>query len=487
MTLEQIVGGITDILLENQGYNKATGILSVCCDSRKVIPGTLFIAVKGTQFDGDDFISEAIRKGAVAIASESSLSLSVPTLRVSNSYQALSRISEVFYEKPAESFDLIGVTGTNGKSSTVYILDAIFCEAGKKTGMVGTICNRVAGKDEEASLTTPDALSLQELFLRMKEAKVSKLSMEVSSHALSQYRIGSIPFKTALFTNLTQDHLDYHGDMQSYFEAKKKLFYEFLHESGKAIINIDDQYGKELASGINKMQLLSVGQNTSADYQISDIQYQRTGTEFQLTFKETTLNLSSNLSGEFNVYNVALAAAAALENGISAEVVLNAIQRFSGIPGRLEMFASKEGHRIFVDYAHTPDALEKVLIALKGLGSRLYCIFGCGGDRDKTKRSLMASVAELNADEIWITDDNPRTEESLEILNDIKAGFKSLEKVHVQQDRYQSILEAIETMSSDDVLLVAGKGHENYQIYGKEKKYFCDRSAVKEILEKICA
>ena len=487
MTLKQIVEGIKDILLENRGKNKAAEIISVCCDSRKVVPGTLFIAVKGTQFDGDDFIGEAIRKGAVAIASESSLSLSIPSLKVTNSYQALSRISEVFYGKPAESFDLIGVTGTNGKSSTVYILDAIFCEAGKKTGMVGTICNRIAGKDEVAWLTTPDALSLQELFLRMKEAKVSKLSMEVSSHALTQYRIGSIPFKTALFTNLTQDHLDYHGDMNSYFEAKKKLFYEFLHESGKAIINIDDQYGKELAKGVNEAQLISVGQETTADYQISDILYHRTGTQFQLSYKEGALNLNSSLTGEFNVYNVALAVAAALENSISPELVVKALKSFNGVPGRLEMFTSKKGHRVFVDYAHTPDALEKVLVALKGLGNRLYCIFGCGGDRDKTKRPLMASVAELNADEIWITDDNPRTEEPLEILNDIKAGFKSLNEVHIQQDRYKSILEAIETMSSEDVLLVAGKGHEDYQIYGKEKKSFCDRSAVKEILEKVCA
>lgn len=486
MTLEQIVEGIKDILLEDHG-NTAIEINSICCDSRKVVSGSLFIAVKGAQFDGDDFIGEAIRKGAVVIVSESSLSFSVPCLRVRSSYEALSRIAEIFYGKAAESFDMIAVTGTNGKSSTVYILDFIFNKAGIKTGMIGTICNRIAGKDEETSLTTPDALSLQQLFVRMKKNKVKKLSMEVSSHALSQHRTGSVPFKTAVFTNLSQDHLDYHGDMKSYFEAKKRLFLHFLHDSGKALINIDDSYGRELACELNANKLVSVGKDSSADYRISEIVYRRSGTEFLLNFKTGSLRLSTRLSGEFNVYNAALAVAAALENGVDGETAVSALRDFTGVPGRLEMFTGKAGQRVFVDYAHTPDALEKVLSALKGSGRRLYCIFGCGGDRDKSKRPLMASAVELYADEIWITDDNPRTEDSQSILNDIKCGFTSLEKVHIQPDRYQSIVEAVEHMTSEDVLLVAGKGHEDYQIYGKVKKPFCDRSAVKEILEKACA
>jgi len=486
MNLEQIVVGIKNILLENNG-NTATEISSICCDSRKVVSGSLFIAIKGYQFDGDDFIGEAIQKGAVAIASESSLSLSVPCLKVSNSYQALSKIAEIFYGEPAREIDLIGVTGTNGKSSTVYILDAIFSEAGITTGMIGTICNRINGRDEKASFTTPDALSLQSIFSKMKESNVEKLSMEVSSHALAQYRVGSIPFKTALFTNLSQDHLDYHKSMDCYFEAKRKLFSEFLHESGKAIINIDDDYGEKLAESIDTFQLVSVGQEPEAYYRIANISYTRTHSEFTLVSKDLSLTLKTQLTGEFNIYNVALSVVAALENGVQSEVIIRALENFKGVPGRLELMLGKKGQRVFVDYAHTPDALEKVLLTLKGKGERLFCLFGCGGDRDKTKRPLMASVVEKYADKIWVTDDNPRTEESAQIIEDIKAGFKTLEKVKVQADRYKSIYEAIEDMNTEDVLLVAGKGHEDYQIYGNEKKYFCDRSVVKEILEKVCA
>ena len=486
MNLGQIVEGIKNILLETHGKTDVE-ISSICSDSRKVKPGTLFVAVKGSQLDGDDFIGEAIQKGAVAVASESSLSLQVPLLKVKNSYQALSGIAEAFYQYPAREFDLVGVTGTNGKSSTVFILDAIFSAAGLKTGMIGTICNRIAGENQKADYTTPDALSLQALYKEMKAANVQKLSMEVSSHALAQYRVGTVAFKTAVFTNLTQDHLDYHGSMQDYFEAKKRLFSDFLHTSGKAVINIDDEYGEKLAGGIQESQLVKVGQAANADYRISSISYGRTQSEFTLTAGEKPLTIKTSLTGEFNIYNVALAAAAALENGISPKDLTQALESFSGVPGRLEMIVGKAGQRVFVDYAHTPDALEKVLSTLKGKGERLFCIFGCGGDRDKTKRPIMARAVEKYADQIWITDDNPRTEASENILEDIKCGFTSLLNVRVQSDRYKSIYEAINSMNKNDVLLVAGKGHEDYQIYGHEKKYFCDRKVVAEVLEKVCA
>lgn len=486
MKLGQIVDEVKDILLEVNGSTDQE-ISSICCDSRKVKPGSLFIAVKGSVLNGDDFISEAIKSGAVALATESSLSFPVPTLRVTNSYEGLARIAETFHAKPAEKMDLIGITGTNGKSSTVYILDAILSGAGICTGMIGTIQNKIAGESEASTYTTPDALSLQNLFERMVEKNVKKVSLEVSSHALSQHRTGSASFKTAVFTNLTQDHLDYHGDMNSYFQAKRKLFDDFLHESGVAIINIDDEYGKKLFDSCSSVKTLSVGRSSSAQYQITNISQDSFGSSFTLNCEGKDLKLKTKLCGLFNIYNAALAAVAALHNGVPEDSLQNSLETFAGVPGRLEMFRAKNGLRVFVDYAHTPDALEKALNALKDSGEKLFCIFGCGGDRDKGKRPLMAKAAESLADKIWITDDNPRTESPKDILEDIKCGFKSLQNVREQSDRYKAVEEAVSEMSDRDVLLVAGKGHEDYQIYGTEKRAFCDRKAVKEILGKISA
>ena len=486
MKLEQIVDEVKDILLEVNG-NLNQEILSICCDSRKVKKGSLFVAVKGNKLNGDDYISDAINSGAVAVASESCLSLSVPFLQVKNSYAALSRVAEVFHGSSANAFDLIGVTGTNGKSSTVYILDALLSSAGFCTGMVGTISNKIAGFEEKTEYTTPDALSLQDLFARMKEAKVEKVSLEVSSHALSQHRIGSVPFKTAIFTNLTQDHLDYHGDMESYFQAKRKLFDEFLDDSGTAIINIDDAYGMKLFLSFDSDRAVSVGCSVNAQYRIESISQETLGCTFTLSYEGKQLILKTMLGGLFNVYNAALAVVAALQHGVSEDDIRKSLEGFQGVPGRLEMFTALNGLRVFVDYAHTPDALEKALKAIKGSGVKLFCVFGCGGDRDKRKRPLMAQAVEKQADRIWITDDNPRTEDAEKIQADIKQGFASLENVRQQPDRYKAIEEAVSAMTPLDVLLVAGKGHEDYQIYGSEKIEFCDRKAVTEILGRLSA
>ena len=486
MILGQIVDDLKDILLEIKGSLELE-ITSVCCDSRKVQPGSLFVAVKGHKFNGEDFISEAIKMGAVAVAAESPLSLSITSIQVSSSYSALACIAETFHGKPAEKMDLIGVTGTNGKSSTVYMIDALLKGSSYTTGMLGTIQNRIGSRTESAELTTPDALSLQALFVEMLKESVEKVSLEVSSHALSQHRVGSVPFKIAVFTNLTQDHLDYHGNMESYFAAKRKLFDEFLDDSGTAIINIDDQYGKKLFHSCSSKDKVAVGQSSEADFIISDIEQKESGLSFSLTVDENKISFSTHLSGLFNVYNSALAIVSALKSGVSLESIQKSLCTFEGVPGRMEMFKSAQGHRVFVDYAHTPDALEKALAGLKGLGERLICLFGCGGDRDKGKRPLMAQAAEEHADQIWITDDNPRTESSDQILDDIKAGFKTLDKIHVESDRYKAIESAVNFMTAKDVLLVAGKGHEDYQIYGHKKTPFCDRSLVKEILGKISA
>ena len=481
MTFQHIVDHLGGLLLNTKG-KKEVEITSVSCDTRKLEPGAVFIAVKGIEFNGENFVNEAIKKGAVAVVAESSLSLSIPFIKVSSSYRALSRIAETFYGHPASHFEMTGITGTNGKSSTAFILDYILRKNGFSTGMTGTIFNRINEHTEPSELTTPDAVSIQKLFCKMKTANVSKLVMEVSSHALLQHRTGTVPFKTAVFTNLTRDHLDYHGSMENYFAAKKMLFDEFLHESGKAVINIDDEYGRILAYQLNEKGRISVGQSMDADYRIANINYDREKTEYDLIFKGEKLHLVQKLTGEFNVYNSALAVAAAMAQGVSGRQAASALENFSGVPGRLELFTAENGKRVYVDYAHTPDALQKVLSSLKEDKTKLFCIFGCGGDRDKTKRPQMAKAVESFADEIWLSDDNPRKEDPAAIFNDILQGFEDPDRVHLQHSRKEAVKEAVSQMGCDDVLLVAGKGHEDYQIYGKKKQPYCDRQTVREIL-----
>ena len=484
MNLLQLVDHLGDNLQENHLTEKHN-VWGVTCDSRKITPGTIFVAIKGAQFNGEDFITQAFEKGAPFIVSESSHD-NIEYLKVNNAYQAMSSLAEIFAGLPASELELIGITGTNGKSSTTFILEHILCSSGIKTGVIGTIHNRFGDIVETANMTTPDPVNLQQLFIRMRDEDIKSVVMEVSSHALAQHRIGSLPVKTAIFTNLTQDHLDYHGDMESYFAAKRLLFDEFLHESGFAIVNIDDASGAILAKSLNPENLISVGFQ-KAEFQIHNVIADRLNTSFELISKSEKLKISVPLQGDFNVMNTALASVAALKQGVSAEEVEKSLQSFPGVPGRLELFCGVDGRRVYVDYAHTPDALEKVLETLKPLGKKLICLFGCGGDRDKTKRPKMAAAAERLADLVIVTDDNPRTEDSKTIITDISQGFKKLQLVQVEADRYKAIEHGISLTGPDDIFLVAGKGHEDYQIYGKETLSFCDRTTVKELLERISA
>lgn len=457
-------------------------IISIRTDSRMVDLGSLFIAIKGHQCNGEDFISEAEEKGCVAIVCESSASTSVPIIKVKDSYLAAAQLAEVFNDYPAKSLNLIGVTGTNGKSSITMMIHWLLNQAGKKAGLSGTIQTAYGDVIEKSNMTTPDALSFQALLCKMQNHAVSTVALEVSSHALSQHRTGTLPFKTAIFTNLTQDHLDYHEDMDGYFSAKARLFLDLLGEDGKGIVNIDDEYGRKLSSKLSERNLIAVGSTSDSNVEVSDIKSSFSGISFKLSINDKTYDVESDLLGEFNAMNLAQALVAVELEGISIDKSLKLIRNFSGIPGRMQVFKKNE-KMVVVDYAHTPDALEKVLLSLRPLTSRLICLFGCGGDRDSTKRPLMGRVADSIADLLWLTDDNPRTECNDKIIEDIKAGIKDLSSVKIEKDRGLCIQKAITQLQSKEILLVAGKGHEDYQIYGQEKKAFCDRTLVQKFLE----
>ena len=479
MKLKEILASVQEIIV-SENFNQSTDVKGISSDSRQIKPGYIFVAIKGALSNGEDFIDQAISNGAIAIVAQSEINVQCSFIQVKNSYLALALLAEDFQGHPAADLKLIGLTGTNGKSSSSFILEHILHFNKVKTGVLGTIHNRFAETVEDSKLTTPDALTLQSLLLRMKDAHVETVVMEVSSHALEQYRCGLANFSLALFSNLTQDHLDYHGDMESYYQSKKKLFTEGLNESGTALINIEDEYGARLFEEI-KCNKLSIG--SDGDYQISAIVQNRNSLTYTLSFAGEETLMQVPLLGEFNVMNSALAVAAAHQCGISFQQSYQALHEFSGIPGRMEFFESVCGKRIFVDFAHTPDALEKVLITLKELDATVHCLFGCGGDRDRSKRKLMAQAVDVHADYIYLTDDNPRSEDPQQIFADVLKGLSDAPKVYRQHDRRAAIKYAFEQMGHHDILLIAGKGHEEYQIYGKERIAYSDRQVVCELLE----
>ena len=455
-------------------------VLDETADSRLIKEGSLFVAIRGSLSNGEDFIPQAISKGCTAVISQSSLELECPSILVKDTYLAVSQLAEVMCDSPAASMNLIGITGTNGKSSIAMMINWLFIQAGIQCGLSGTIETSYAGKTFPSKMTTPDALSFQKLLMEMKAHGVEEVVLEVSSHALSQHRVGTIPFKTAIFTNLTQDHLDYHDDMDAYFDAKTRLFTELLEGEGVAIINIDDQYGRKLANHLDESRSITVSQK-EGDVVISDIKCDFEGTSFCLEKEGEKYNVISPLLGEFNVMNLAQAILAVEQRGVSVESSIQLLANFPGVPGRMQIFRDEQKMAI-VDYAHTPDALEKALKCLRPLTSELHCLFGCGGDRDSGKRPLMAQAAQQFSDFVWLTDDNPRTEDRQKILSDIQEGFESFSSLKVEPDRKKCIRQAWSKVSKNGILLIAGKGHEDYQIYGTTKQAFCDRQVIQELI-----
>jgi len=462
-------------------------------DSRKIQRGDCFVAIRGSGTDGHRFIELAIGNGASVVVLEQDAALSdyyflhsgVAKVVVPDSRKALAVMSANYYNHPSRSLTMVGVTGTNGKTTTTHLIKAILEAAGQRVGLLGTIEYRIGDEVIPASHTTPESLELNELLARMAKFGCQSVSMEVSSHALHQSRVYGLAFDAAVFTNLTQDHLDYHGTMEEYFRAKRILF-DSLKPDAVAITNADDTWGMQIASS-SQARVFSYGVAEHADIRAADIRLSIEGTSFTLWFKNQQTTLTTPLVGRFNVYNVLAAYSTGLALGHSPETLVQGIRSVNSVRGRFERIASPAGWTAIVDYAHTPDALEKCLRTIhdvlprEGRG-RIITVFGAGGDRDRTKRPLMGSVAGQWSDIIIVTSDNPRTEEPQGIIDEIVAGIPHGAQVTQEIDRRAAIHSALRQARSGDVVLIAGKGHEDYQVIGKEKIHFSDREIIEELI-----
>ncbi len=464
-------------------------ILEIDTDSRKVKPGSLFICIKGFQTDGHLYVNQAIDNGALAVIAEENISAGVPLIKVTDTTRTLAQIANKFYCYPSSAFPLIGITGTNGKTTVSYLLDTIYKAQGKKTGVIGTIQTKLGDEVYQTINTTPDALALQRLFKQMKEKKIEQVIMEVSSHALDLGRVYGCDFDTVIFTNLSQDHLDYHGDECKYFYAKSLLFSRlgntYKQKDKFAVINADDCYAKELRK-TTAQSVITFGINNKADVMAEDIQFFSDQTIFRLKTPLGTVKITSRLIGKFNVYNMLAASAAAIINGVPLHLVEQAFKQTYAIPGRFETVQAGQDYTVIIDYAHTPDALKNVLETAGSLTSgKVYLVVGCGGDRDQTKRSKMGKIAVQHADYTVFTSDNPRTENPKDILADMTSDLHA-QKVNyeIEADRKHAIEKVIGYANAGDLVVIAGKGHETYQEIAGKKIHFADRSiAENAILE----
>ena len=464
-------------------------ISAVANNSSKVVPGTLFLAIRGVKADGHRFLPDAVRKGASALVVAADyggpLPSGMPVLRVSDSYFAWSVVCETFFRRPSDAFRVHTVTGTNGKTSTAYFmrhyLDTV--EPGSKTALVSTVCCDLGAGPEPSEHTTPDAFTLQEMFATMKSNGVTDAVMESSSHGLHQHRSGTLGFASAAFTNLTGDHLDYHGTMENYYRAKKILFRELLADDAPAVVNNDDPAGARLVSELNRerpgLRILPVSFTGRADAfgSLRKLRLNPAFSDLEFTLDGRDASLRLPLPGAFNAANCLAALCMAYGTGLPFDALLEASARMPHVPGRLQSVPLACGATAFVDYAHTDDALERVLSSLREVltaGGRLIAVFGCGGDRDRTKRPRMGAAAARLADLAVLTSDNPRSEDPMDIIREIESGIPAGTQYLVEPDRAKAIELAVKEAHPGDILLVAGKGHETSQETREGKHHFSD-------------
>jgi UDP-N-acetylmuramoyl-L-alanyl-D-glutamate--2,6-diaminopimelate ligase len=454
-------------------------VTGLAYDNRLVAPGTLFFCVPGFTRDGHDYAPDAIERGAVALVVERPLDLGVPEIRVASVRQAMAPAAAAFYGDPTAQLEVVGVTGTNGKTTTAFLVRALLEAGGRQTGLLGTVKSIVGGEERAVKRTTPEAIDLQRTFREMLDAGDRACSIEVSSHALELHRADAVHFAAAIFTNLTQDHLDFHKTMEAYFEAKQRLFAPAPKVS---VVNVDDPYGARLAVEVERPVTFAVERD--ARYRATHVETGLAGSRFVVRSAELELELQvvSPLRGRFNVYNVLGALAAAIELGVGPETAVAAIQSAGQVPGRFEPVDEGQEFAVLVDYAHTPDSLENVLTAARALGEgRLHVVFGCGGDRDRGKRPQMGEIAARLADRVIVTSDNPRSEDPEAIIAEILAGAGN--DVTWQGDRRVAIAEAIAGAHAGDVVVIAGKGHEQGQEFeGGRKIQFDDVTVAREAL-----
>ena len=469
-------------LLADIIYDTALGdmeITDVTCDSRKVKPGSLFVCIAGEKFDGHDHAGESLTKGAVAVVCERDLGLQEQIL-TDNTRKAYGTICCNYFGNPARRLKLIGVTGTNGKTTVTTLIKNILSSCGIKTGLIGTIQNEIGDTVLPTDKTTPDAYDLQKLFLRMAEEGCEYVVMEVSSHALDQYRIGNIHYDVAVFTNLTQDHLDYHKTMENYFNAKKRLF----EIADVGVINVDDIYGRQL-SLIAKCHVVTCSLvNDKADFFATNITCSPSGVSFHFECNNILSKINFAMPGMYSVQNALAAAAVCREVGISLERIAETLNHTKGVKGRSEIIDTGRDFSVICDYAHTPDGLKNILPSIKKFTTgRLITLFGCGGNRDAGKRPIMGEVAAEYSDFLIVTSDNPRLEDPLAIINDILPGVKKHQTEYVVvPNRKEAIFYAVQHAQPGDVVVLAGKGHEDYQVLGNEKIHFDEREIVQEAL-----
>ncbi|HHY60960.1 MAG TPA: UDP-N-acetylmuramoyl-L-alanyl-D-glutamate--2,6-diaminopimelate ligase [Clostridia bacterium] len=464
-------------------------ITGVQYDSRQVEPGNVFVCIPGFKTDGHLYAGDAVARGAAALVVERPVEVpsGVTVVQVPDARAALAKLAASFYGHPSRRFRLIGVTGTNGKTSTTILLEAIFRRWGKKTGLVGTIANRIGEKVLPASHTTPEAVDLQKLFQLMAEAGTDYVIMEVSSHALSLHRVAETEFDVAVFTNLTRDHLDFHRDFDDYREAKGKLFAALAGgtkgEQKYGVVNRDDPHGSYFLQ-ISPVPVLTYSLTEPSDYRAADIKITAKGASFRLQGRDFP-PFTLNLTGRFSVYNALAAVTVALAEGVPVEVVREALASLPGVPGRFELVDAGQDFTVVVDYAHTPDGLENVLkTAREVCRGRIITVFGCGGDRDRTKRPLMGHVSGRLSDYTIVTSDNPRTEDPEAIIAEIVPGVQEAGgKYEIIVERKAAIHKALTLARPGDLVLIAGKGHEDYQIIGTKKYPFDDRRIVREFFE----
>lgn len=468
----------------SEGLMQKLAVTGLCDDSRRVKPGNLFFSIPSDGYE--DFAKNAIAAGAVAVVGEvpAPEGLASKWIQVADVRAARLEAAKIFYKDPFAKIRCHAVTGTNGKTTSAFLMNAMLESAGKKTALLGTIKNKIGESSVQATLTTPGLLDLFAFAAKAVAAGCTDLVMEASSHSLHQGRVAGIRFRSGLFSNLTQDHLDYHKTMENYFEAKKLLFTKYLAEDGVAVINIDDAYGEKLYDGISckKVAVSRLGKAKAFVKPEGAVGSSEDGLEILLPMIATE-KFETPLCGDFNVDNVLLVLAWANAIGIP-ELSMRAALASVRVPGRFEKVWSKNGKHVIVDYAHTPDALERVLHTARSLcRGTLSAVFGCGGDRDKTKRPIMGHVVEQIADKAWLTSDNPRTENPTDIINDVRAGMTS-KKFEVIEDRAEAIAKACAALQEGDWLVIAGKGHEDYQIVGKTKHHFDDREEAVKAMEK---
>ncbi|KPK89317.1 hypothetical protein AMJ80_09980 [bacterium SM23_31] len=459
-------------------------IRSIQYDSRKVSPGDLFVAIKGGKLDGHDYIDAAIRQGASAVVGELSISDNrVPYIQVGNSRAAMAYMASVFYGHPSRSMKMIGITGTNGKTSTVYLIDSILQANGIKTGILGTVVYRVGTEEIAAGWTTPESSVLYQLLHSMLQHKTEAVVMEISSHALEQYRVEGLEFRLAIFTNLSQDHLDYHRSMDQYATAKQQLFRQVDPALGENIINGDDPMSLVMAKQNRRPVLIFSAVPGKADVFPERVEFSFKGISTSLHTPKGRLKIRSPLLGWHNLYNIMAAVSVGICLDVPAGVIEKGIKNLVRVPGRLEPVDEGQPFSVLVDYAHTPDAMEKVINAVRELVTgNLIVVFGCGGDRDRTKRPLMGSVAEKGADRAILTSDNPRTEDPMKIINDTLEGVKNKDSMEVFVDRTEAIHRALDVADKSDCVLILGKGHETYQVIGTQKNPYDDRKTARNFL-----